>query len=275
GKRQILVGDATTHGGVVVTGSPFFDEDGIPVARKGDTVTCPLCEPHVFVIAEGMENCLDHGLPIAVEGHKTTCGAKLIASGSDSVSYADGSQAGTSSLVQAPKTYKPYTVKDAGKVKGLGGTFDTMDDAAIDAVKYSFAKVDYQQRREAMHSEFGGWIYLRPEGKYSYTLNKGGHHTHGVAIRKPKENYKALWHTHLLFSPDDPRQVNDFSIFFYDEGKVGTWEGDIVNADRAYLPSYLGAPNGNVYKYTPKHQVTGKHDGVRRGTTSFVAEWKE
>ncbi|MDR2626069.1 MAG: PAAR domain-containing protein [Zoogloeaceae bacterium] len=80
GKRQIRVGDTTTHGGVVVSGSAFLDEDGIPVARKGDTVTCPLCEPHVFVIAEGLENCLDHGTPIATEGHKTTCGAKLIAS---------------------------------------------------------------------------------------------------------------------------------------------------------------------------------------------------
>jgi uncharacterized Zn-binding protein involved in type VI secretion len=79
GKRRIRVGDATTHGGVVVTGSATLKEDGIPVSRKGDTVTCPLCKPHVFVIAEGDERSLDDGIPIAAEGHKTTCGAKLIA----------------------------------------------------------------------------------------------------------------------------------------------------------------------------------------------------
>ena len=78
GKPRIRVGDTTTHGGVVVTGSATLTEDGIPVARKGDTVTCPRCKPHVFVIAEGFENCLDHGVPVAAEGHKTTCGAQLV-----------------------------------------------------------------------------------------------------------------------------------------------------------------------------------------------------
>jgi uncharacterized Zn-binding protein involved in type VI secretion len=80
GKPRIRIGDTTTHGGVVITGSATLSEDGVPVSRKGDTVTCPLCEPHVFVIAEGFETSLDHGVPIAAEGHQTTCGAKLIAS---------------------------------------------------------------------------------------------------------------------------------------------------------------------------------------------------
>jgi uncharacterized Zn-binding protein involved in type VI secretion len=80
GRLRIRVGDTTTHGGVVVSGSPTLKEDGIPIARKGDKVTCPRCEPHMFVIAEGLANCLDRGIPVAVEGHVTTCGAKLIAS---------------------------------------------------------------------------------------------------------------------------------------------------------------------------------------------------
>lgn len=79
GKPRIRVGDKTTHGGVVVTGSDTVKEDGIPIARKGDQVTCPSCPPYMFVIAEGLANCLDHGIPIAVEGHETTCGAKLMA----------------------------------------------------------------------------------------------------------------------------------------------------------------------------------------------------
>ena len=83
GKPRIRVGDTTTHGGKVITGSETVKENGIPIARKGDKVTCPLCEPHIFVIAEGLANCLDHGIPIAVEGHETTCGAKLIAVAAD------------------------------------------------------------------------------------------------------------------------------------------------------------------------------------------------
>ncbi|MDR3299104.1 MAG: PAAR domain-containing protein [Candidatus Accumulibacter sp.] len=80
GKARIVVGDTTTHSGVVITGSTTVREDGIPVARKTDKVICPLCKPHVFVITEGFENCLDHGLPVAAEGHLTSCGARLVAS---------------------------------------------------------------------------------------------------------------------------------------------------------------------------------------------------
>jgi uncharacterized Zn-binding protein involved in type VI secretion len=79
GKSQIIRGDKTSHGGVVISGSPTSDWHGIPIARKGDRVYCPICPPHNFVIAEGLEQCSDHGLPWALEGHKTTCGAVLIA----------------------------------------------------------------------------------------------------------------------------------------------------------------------------------------------------
>lgn len=81
GKSQIIVGDTTSHGGVVLTGSPTNTWHGIPIARKGDVVSCPKCAPFKFQIAEGLENCTDTdaALPIAVEGHKTTCGAILMA----------------------------------------------------------------------------------------------------------------------------------------------------------------------------------------------------
>ena len=79
GRPRIVVGDTTTHGGVVVSGSDTVKEDGIPVARKGDKVTCPICKPHQFVIVEGIETCLDHGIPVALEGHLTSCGARLVA----------------------------------------------------------------------------------------------------------------------------------------------------------------------------------------------------
>jgi len=82
GKKQIVVGDTTSHGGKVVSGSPSstWGPSEMPIARKGDKVTCPMCAPHMFEIAEGYDGSLDFGSPIAVEGHKTTCGATLIAS---------------------------------------------------------------------------------------------------------------------------------------------------------------------------------------------------
>ena len=81
GKAQIVVGDTTSHGGRVISGSPSstWSRAQIPIARKGDKVTCPKCEPHMFEIAEGCEESLDFGVPVALEGHKTTCGAVLIA----------------------------------------------------------------------------------------------------------------------------------------------------------------------------------------------------
>ncbi|MDR5736936.1 MULTISPECIES: PAAR domain-containing protein [unclassified Caballeronia] len=84
GRAQIVVGDTTSHGGKVVSGSPSstWSRAEIPIARKGDKVTCPQCDPHVFTIAEGCEDSLDFGEPIPLEGHKTTCGAVLIAQAS-------------------------------------------------------------------------------------------------------------------------------------------------------------------------------------------------
>jgi uncharacterized Zn-binding protein involved in type VI secretion len=78
---QIIVGDTTTHGGVVLSGSATSSWYGIAIARMGDKVYCPKCKPHFFEIAEGLNNCTDHGKPMAGEGHLTTCGAALIAVG--------------------------------------------------------------------------------------------------------------------------------------------------------------------------------------------------
>jgi len=87
GKAQIVVGDTTSHGGQVISGSPSstWGRGEIPIARKGDKVTCPKCEPHIFEIAEGCNDSLDFGAPVALEGHKTTCGAVLIAQLDDGV----------------------------------------------------------------------------------------------------------------------------------------------------------------------------------------------
>ncbi|MCW3505934.1 PAAR domain-containing protein, partial [Burkholderia cenocepacia] len=49
----IRVGDATSHGGQVVTGSAVSEVMGRPVARLGDTCICPIAGHQACFIAEG------------------------------------------------------------------------------------------------------------------------------------------------------------------------------------------------------------------------------
>jgi uncharacterized Zn-binding protein involved in type VI secretion len=80
-KPVILIGDKTSHGGVVLEGSPTSDVNGKRIARVGDKVSCPQRNcPSVTVIVTGDPTCLIDGKPVARHGDKTACGASLIAS---------------------------------------------------------------------------------------------------------------------------------------------------------------------------------------------------
>lgn len=78
--KVICVGDKTSHGGIVLTGSAQVSIDGRAVARKSDKVSCP--KHGVNNIVEGDEKHCDNGMAIAIEGHRCACGAILISSGS-------------------------------------------------------------------------------------------------------------------------------------------------------------------------------------------------
>jgi uncharacterized Zn-binding protein involved in type VI secretion len=72
--------DTTTHGGSIVVPSPvatrFFCEGGRPVATVLGTVICPF---HGYtVILTGSGTVLAGGLPVAVSGSITSCGALVI-----------------------------------------------------------------------------------------------------------------------------------------------------------------------------------------------------
>lgn len=76
-KPIVVLGDKTDHGGVVISGAPESDIDGIPIARVGDKVSCPQCKG-VFPIASGDATVIVDGQPVARHGDKTACGASLI-----------------------------------------------------------------------------------------------------------------------------------------------------------------------------------------------------
>jgi len=77
--KIIRLGDPTSHGGKVVSATSHLKIMDLPVARLGDACTCPLPGHNNCVIVEGDSTWLIDGIPVALEGHKTSCGAHLIA----------------------------------------------------------------------------------------------------------------------------------------------------------------------------------------------------
>jgi uncharacterized Zn-binding protein involved in type VI secretion len=76
----IRLGDATDHGGRVVSASEHMEFDGRRLARRGDQVTCPIHDVNPNLIIEGDEAMMDDGVPIARHGHRAMCGCRLLSS---------------------------------------------------------------------------------------------------------------------------------------------------------------------------------------------------
>ena len=77
-RRVIRLGDPTSHGGKVASAAGNYNIMGKNVARVGDICTCPKKGHNNCTIAEGDPNWTIDGRPVALEGHKTSCGATLI-----------------------------------------------------------------------------------------------------------------------------------------------------------------------------------------------------
>ncbi len=80
----IRIGDATSHGGEVLTGADGSEVMGHAVARVGDRCECPVNGHDNVVITEGDAHFIVDGKAVAFDGHKTSCGASLISSVSTS-----------------------------------------------------------------------------------------------------------------------------------------------------------------------------------------------
>lgn len=79
-KNVIRAGDPTSHGGQVLSvNATHFIVDGIAVACVGDKCSCPIPGHGVCTIVEGSGSPMIDGVPVAYHGHKTSCGATLIA----------------------------------------------------------------------------------------------------------------------------------------------------------------------------------------------------
>lgn len=78
GKGVIRLGDSTSHGGKVISAHKPTDM-GKQIACVGDMTTCPKCKGN-FPIVEGDSTYTIEGAAVALDGHKTACGASLISS---------------------------------------------------------------------------------------------------------------------------------------------------------------------------------------------------
>jgi uncharacterized Zn-binding protein involved in type VI secretion len=81
----IVVGDLTSHGGRVITGSETHTIGGKRIARLNDLVDCPQKypdgRPHgINKIIEAHPTFTIGGQRVALHGHHTECGCTLIGS---------------------------------------------------------------------------------------------------------------------------------------------------------------------------------------------------
>jgi uncharacterized Zn-binding protein involved in type VI secretion len=75
----ISLGDPTSHGGQVVSATSNTKLFGKEVACVGDRVSCPKDGHSNCVIVEGSDFWKINGKKVALHGHRTSCGAVLIA----------------------------------------------------------------------------------------------------------------------------------------------------------------------------------------------------
>lgn len=75
----VRLGDPTSHGGAVISAQSQTNLMGKALATVGDKCACPLPGHGPCVIVEGDGNWTIDGKPVALNGHKTSCGATLIA----------------------------------------------------------------------------------------------------------------------------------------------------------------------------------------------------
>lgn len=149
----IVVGDRTSHGGVVLTGSPFSDVNGKGIARIGDKVTCPQ-KGHgsVTTIVTGDLTDMIDGSPVARHGDKTACGATLISS--QMLTYTDdgngantgGGSPSKTSACSLPRQISAVSALNSDNADDLELYYEIVDaqtEAPIDGMTYKLLSGDH------------------------------------------------------------------------------------------------------------------------------------
>lgn len=80
--RIVRLGDASSHGGVVISSASKWRCEGPLIARQGDMHACPIPGHGVTPIVTGSAKHDCEGAPIARHGDRVGCGASLISGAS-------------------------------------------------------------------------------------------------------------------------------------------------------------------------------------------------
>ncbi|WP_430749785.1 PAAR domain-containing protein [Cronobacter dublinensis] len=76
----VCLGDATNHGGKVITASSTMFINGIQVALVGDMVSCPFPGHGINPIIEGAPTDTEDGICVVVDNCLCACGCRVISS---------------------------------------------------------------------------------------------------------------------------------------------------------------------------------------------------
>lgn len=143
----IVVGDKTSHGGAVVSGTNFSSTGGQLIARKGDQVHCPQCKKMTTII-EGDQTMIVDGQPVALHGHKTSCGAVLISSQRPTTKEYGSSAANTNSFASF---FSPYVAEEDDVRMKFNDKYQLLDEMT----NQPMANVDYAIVRGSGDVEHG------------------------------------------------------------------------------------------------------------------------
>lgn len=136
-RNWIVVGDPTSSGGRVVTGSPFTDIDGMPVSRVTDQATCPR-HKGAYPIVDGDSTMIVDGQPVALHGSSLACGCKVLSaqqmrvfidSGGNGGSVATVSPTPSGTDVATSNGSPPALGRASGRDTAFGATFLVRDKA--------------------------------------------------------------------------------------------------------------------------------------------------
>src|SRR5690554_5504186 len=122
-RNWIVIGDPTSSGGSVVSGSPFTDIDGIPVARVNDQATCPR-HKGAYPIVDGDSTLIVDGQPVALHGSSLACGCKVLSARQVRVFVDAGGGGGASGAAQDGVTAQSSAVAQALASTRPGSGYD-------------------------------------------------------------------------------------------------------------------------------------------------------
>jgi uncharacterized Zn-binding protein involved in type VI secretion len=234
-----LVGYGTDHGGMVVSGSPGHRYSGSSVARFGDYVNCPQYypdgRPHgVNQIVEGSTKMMVDGRPIALVGHHTGCGSKII----------QGPPGGGGAPV--PNAPPPSNETDKEKKDHLFG--DKRPDLEQLHQNQNVRAASDQAWQNTLNTgrENGFWVVKDPNtGQFGVVW--GTPTSDGMATQLPArpENAVASFHTHPARLPGTPSEMGN-NILLMPSG------GDVSNAPGAGVGGMIRTSVG-MYFYGPQN----------------------